>query len=316
MSLCGEESLISPPRSRVYPLRSLQATFERRAVTGDERSRGCGRPGKLLFPADERQSELPKEHSKGYSKPSPAMYLTPRRGVSRIHFFYTSLGLGTRYRWWLRTHGYEILCRASHVCRAYNTLAIQVVSIETIDNRLCRTSRGSGCTFPTPGSIHHHICALFPTQTLWIATSPQNLLKPLLMHTSSESSIVTASMNPTNERRAGGSLHSFVALSRYVVGEDLYVPPRNASELDYILKRYTTDVLHSLVSQARDSELRTALPKARQIAASSLSTVLQNSELLESLLIRHSPPENDVVALPASSASIDSPIPSRRIPTA
>jgi hypothetical protein len=25
------------------------------------------------------------------------------------------------------------------------------------------------------------------------------------------------------------------ALSRYIVGEDLYVPPRNAAELDYIL---------------------------------------------------------------------------------
>ncbi|GAB1520068.1 hypothetical protein RhiTH_003141 [Rhizoctonia solani] len=131
--------------------------------------------------------------------------------------------------------------------------------------------------------------------------------------------------DPTITIETIGRCAAYAALSRYVVGEDLYVPPRNASELDYILaletdpsyrKRYTTDVLHSLVSQARDSELRTALPKARQIAASSLSTVLQNSELLESLLIRHSPPENDVVALPASSASIDSPIPSRRIPTA
>ncbi|CAE6461623.1 unnamed protein product [Rhizoctonia solani] len=105
--------------------------------------------------------------------------------------------------------------------------------------------------------------------------------------------------DPTITVETIGQCAAYAALSRYVVGEDLYVPPRNASELDYILKRYTTDVLHSLVSQARDSELRTALPKARQIAASSLNTVLRNSELLESLLVRHSPPENDVVALPA-----------------
>ncbi|KAJ1308643.1 hypothetical protein OPQ81_004337 [Rhizoctonia solani] len=112
-----------------------------------------------------------------------------------------------------------------------------------------------------------------------------------------------------------GRCAAYAALLRYVVGEDLYVPPRNASELDYILKRYTTGVLHSLVSQARDSELRTGLPKARQIAAASLNSILQNSELLESLLARHSPPENDVVALPTS-AQIDSSIPpSRRIPT-
>ncbi|CAE6439472.1 hypothetical protein ACGC1H_000792 [Rhizoctonia solani] len=121
--------------------------------------------------------------------------------------------------------------------------------------------------------------------------------------------------DPTITVETIGRCAAYAALSRFVVGDDLYVPPRNASELDHILKRYTTDVLHSLVSQARDSELRTALPKARQIAASSLNTVLRNSELLESLLIRHSPPENDVVALPSSSA-IDSSIPSsRRIPT-
>ncbi|CAE6455472.1 unnamed protein product [Rhizoctonia solani] len=122
--------------------------------------------------------------------------------------------------------------------------------------------------------------------------------------------------DPTITVETIGQCAAYAALSRYVVGEDLYVPPRNASELDYILKRYTTDVLHSLVSQARDSELRTALPKARQIAASSLNTVLRNSELLESLLVRHSPPENDVVALPTSPAPMDSSIPSsRRIPT-
>jgi hypothetical protein len=99
-------------------------------------------------------------------------------------------------------------------------------------------------------------------------------------------------------------------------------------------KRYTTDVLHSLVSQARDSDLRTMLPRvsshlglwdpminsnlfqARQVAASSLNAVLRNPELCESLLIRHSPPENDVVTLPTPQAPIDSPIPhSRRIRT-
>ncbi|KAB5595594.1 hypothetical protein CTheo_1055 [Ceratobasidium theobromae] len=114
-----------------------------------------------------------------------------------------------------------------------------------------------------------------------------------------------------------GRCAAYAALSRYVIGEDLYVPPRNPSELDYILKRYTTDVLHSLVSQARDSDLRTMLPKARQVAASSLNAVLRNSELCESLLVRHSPPENDIVVISRSQTPIEGPIPhSRGIRTA
>ncbi|QRW01816.1 hypothetical protein RhiLY_00813 [Ceratobasidium sp. AG-Ba] len=130
---------------------------------------------------------------------------------------------------------------------------------------------------------------------------------------------------------AGSSAHSanFSPL-RYIAGEDLYVPPRNETELNFILyvpkssdgisppnsphsKRYTTDVLHSLVSQARDSELRTMLPKARRIAASSLDAILSNPEHLESLLVRHSPPENDVVTLSTSQARTDSPIPQSRV---
>ncbi|KAG8718897.1 hypothetical protein FRC08_004116 [Ceratobasidium sp. 394] len=127
-----------------------------------------------------------------------------------------------------------------------------------------------------------------------------------------------------------GLCASYAALSRYIIGEDLYVPPRNEAELSFILyvfqrsdslstltvphsKRYTTDVLHSLVSQARDSELRTMLPKARRVAASSLEAILRNPEHCESLLIRHSPPENDVVTLPTSQARTDSPIPQSRV---
>ncbi|KDN50961.1 hypothetical protein RSAG8_00590, partial [Rhizoctonia solani AG-8 WAC10335] len=107
---------------------------------------------------------------------------------------------------------------------------------------------------------------------------------------------------------------------------DRYLPPARLHTVSFLFrcalpilitpcsKRYTTDVLHSLVSQARDSELRTALPK---IAASSLNAILRDSELVESLLVRHSPPENDVVALPTSPAPIDSSIHSSRgIPTA
>ncbi|KAG8747545.1 hypothetical protein FRC10_000681 [Ceratobasidium sp. 414] len=119
--------------------------------------------------------------------------------------------------------------------------------------------------------------------------------------------------DPTITIDTVGLCASYAALSRYIIGEDLYVPPRNEAELSYILKRYTTDVLHSLVSQARDSELRTMLPKARQIAASSLDAILRNPEHCESLLIRHSPPENDVVTLSTSQARTDSPISQSRV---
>ncbi|KAG9123356.1 hypothetical protein FRC07_015053 [Ceratobasidium sp. 392] len=82
--------------------------------------------------------------------------------------------------------------------------------------------------------------------------------------------------DPTISIETIGLCASYAALSRYIVGEDLYVPPRNEEELSYILsptltvthsKRYTTDVLHSLVSQARDSELRTMLPKVGSLSA-------------------------------------------------
>ncbi|KAF8607602.1 hypothetical protein BDV93DRAFT_519633 [Ceratobasidium sp. AG-I] len=117
--------------------------------------------------------------------------------------------------------------------------------------------------------------------------------------------------DPTITIETIGLCAAYAALARYVSGSDLYVPPRNTDELSYILKRYTTDVLHSLVSQARDSSLRTMLPTARQIAASSLESVLKQHR--ESLLVMHSPPENDVVSLPTNQASTDSPITRTRV---
>ncbi|KAG9026276.1 hypothetical protein FRB95_009034 [Tulasnella sp. JGI-2019a] len=48
-----------------------------------------------------------------------------------------------------------------------------------------------------------------------------------------------------------GLCAAYAALSRYVKGEDLYLPPRNTSELQAILRSYSDHVIISLFSQIR-----------------------------------------------------------------
>ena len=48
-----------------------------------------------------------------------------------------------------------------------------------------------------------------------------------------------------------GLCASYLALARFMSGQDLYIAPRNKSELSNTLRSYSYDALHNLISQSR-----------------------------------------------------------------
>lgn len=48
-----------------------------------------------------------------------------------------------------------------------------------------------------------------------------------------------------------GLCASYVALARFISGQDLYISPRNGVELFQSLRSYSFDALHNLISQSR-----------------------------------------------------------------
>ncbi|KDQ21030.1 hypothetical protein BOTBODRAFT_27048 [Botryobasidium botryosum FD-172 SS1] len=86
-----------------------------------------------------------------------------------------------------------------------------------------------------------------------------------------------------------GQSAAYSALQRYIQGEDVYIPPRNLQELQYILKSYATDVIHSLISQAVSRIPEGGYSKARIIAATSLTRILRDNDNVATLLALHHP---------------------------
>ncbi|KAG8855831.1 hypothetical protein FRB96_006653 [Tulasnella sp. 330] len=101
-----------------------------------------------------------------------------------------------------------------------------------------------------------------------------------------------------------GLCAAYAALSRYVKGEDLYLPPRNSSELQSILRSYSDHVINSLFSQIRSwarSDYRTpaAYATAREQCAKSLRAILSQSNAISKLIDLHSPPVTPVYPVTA-----------------
>ncbi|KAG8952657.1 hypothetical protein FRC04_004019 [Tulasnella sp. 424] len=112
-----------------------------------------------------------------------------------------------------------------------------------------------------------------------------------------------------------GLCAAYASLQRFVKGEDLYIPPRNVTELQAVLRNYSDHVVNSLCSQVvsrvalRNSngwavDMLTLNPRspslqlARAQSASSLADVLSKDGNLERLVALHSAPQAEVLVSP------------------
>ncbi|GJJ07460.1 hypothetical protein Clacol_001662 [Clathrus columnatus] len=86
-----------------------------------------------------------------------------------------------------------------------------------------------------------------------------------------------------------GLCAAYMSLSRFIGGQDLYITPRNRSELFYTLRSYMYDALHNLIAHSR-SALRTGgYTRACEIASKSIAAMLATAENTAYLLALHSP---------------------------
>ncbi|KAG9050544.1 hypothetical protein FS837_004728 [Tulasnella sp. UAMH 9824] len=98
-----------------------------------------------------------------------------------------------------------------------------------------------------------------------------------------------------------GLCAAYASLQRFVKGEDLYIPPRNVTELQAILRNYSDHVVNSLCSQVVS---RVALRNsngwavARAQSARSLAAVLSKADNAERLVALHSTPQAEVLVSP------------------
>ncbi|KAG8906573.1 hypothetical protein FRC01_007958 [Tulasnella sp. 417] len=98
-----------------------------------------------------------------------------------------------------------------------------------------------------------------------------------------------------------GLCAAYASLQRFVKGEDLYIPPRNVSELQAILRNYSDHVVNSLCSQVVSRvALRNAngWAVARAQSARSLAAVLSKDDNLERLVALHSAPQAEALVSP------------------
>ncbi|KAF8913909.1 hypothetical protein CPB84DRAFT_29277 [Gymnopilus junonius] len=77
---------------------------------------------------------------------------------------------------------------------------------------------------------------------------------------------------------------SYRAFMRYLSGEDLFLLPRNRSELESILRRYAYDAIHNAIASSR-SPLQTG-----GYSRKSIRGVLNTDNNVEVLLALHQPP--------------------------
>ncbi|KAG8895862.1 hypothetical protein FRB99_000308 [Tulasnella sp. 403] len=100
-----------------------------------------------------------------------------------------------------------------------------------------------------------------------------------------------------------GLCAAYASLARFVKGEDLYLPPRDANELQSILRNYSDHIVNSLCSQVVSRvTLRSTngYAVAREQSARSLRRALTTGDNLSRLVAMHSPPAVDPVAATAT----------------
>jgi len=86
-----------------------------------------------------------------------------------------------------------------------------------------------------------------------------------------------------------GFCASYMAVKRFISGQDLYIAPRNRKELFNTLRSYSFDALHNLISHSRTALETGGYSRVCEIALNSVSTRLTIDENTSYLLALHKP---------------------------
>lgn len=104
-----------------------------------------------------------------------------------------------------------------------------------------------------------------------------------------------------------GLCASYVALTRFIGGQDLYISPRNGVELFQSLRSYSFDALHNLIAQSRRELPPGGYTMACQVAGDSLLAMLATDGNTSYLLGLHPPTPTRRSSSSSSQPETDSP---------
>ncbi|TDL29507.1 hypothetical protein BD410DRAFT_779922 [Rickenella mellea] len=80
---------------------------------------------------------------------------------------------------------------------------------------------------------------------------------------------------------------SYAALARYVSGEDIYLMPRNAKELEATLWRYSHDAIHNTIAYSKSPLQLGGYSRICHIAEQSIGKMLSTNDNAAELLALH-----------------------------
>ncbi|KAF5369915.1 hypothetical protein D9758_001031 [Tetrapyrgos nigripes] len=80
---------------------------------------------------------------------------------------------------------------------------------------------------------------------------------------------------------------SYRAIDRYLSGADLFILPRNRSELESILRRYCYDAIHNAISRSKATLETGGYSRVCHLAEESISQVLNTGDNTSVLLSLH-----------------------------
>lgn len=89
---------------------------------------------------------------------------------------------------------------------------------------------------------------------------------------------------------------SYQAFSRYLSGADLFIVPGSRKELESVLRRYSYDAIHNIISRARSTLEPGGYSRICHITENSVRNVLDTSDNSATLLSLHRPsaPEHNI----------------------
>ncbi|KAG5343115.1 hypothetical protein J132_08471 [Termitomyces sp. J132] len=88
---------------------------------------------------------------------------------------------------------------------------------------------------------------------------------------------------------------SYRAFDRYLGGADLFLHPRNRTELESILKRYSYDVIHNAIARSRSALQPGGYGRVCHLAEKSIREVLNTADNTSYLLALHAQNTNSLL---------------------
>lgn len=83
---------------------------------------------------------------------------------------------------------------------------------------------------------------------------------------------------------------AYLAVNRYIHGNDLYIRPKTTRDLENVLRRYSVDAIHDYISLAKTPLSPGGYSRASSMAQQSIQSVLASQSNAQRLLQLHGAP--------------------------